>query len=198
MHPTSPMARIQPLSVIPLPGNWKSIAATSAEYTNDIDVPTMKKGMKNTTMKLIPNKLDLEWSYEPWHVRALSLSDAYWKSADLLFENARNIYEKQQEILLPAFYLYSHALELFFKAALSFATGTFERTHNLASLREEWSKSFPADAKHIPNEVVHFLRCLEICDPFNENCRYPHDANVIPTPGDLSSVLPATRSWMES
>jgi HEPN domain len=153
---------------------------------------------ENAPMKLIPNKLDLEWSYEPWHVRALCLSDAYWESADLLFENARNIYKKKQEMLLPAFYLYSHALELFFKAALSFGTGTFEWTHNLASLREEWSKSFPSDAKQIPDEVAHFFRCLEICDPFNENCRYPHDANVMPSPEELSPILLATRSWMES
>ena len=149
-------------------------------------------------MKLVPNKLDSEWSCEPWHVRALSLSDAYWISADLLFDNAKNVYKKQQEMLLPPLYLYSHALELFFKASLSFATGTFEWTHNLASLRENWSRAFPTDAKKIPPEVNDFFRCLEVCDPENENCRYPHDANVMPSPEGLSPVLLATRSWMES
>jgi hypothetical protein len=149
-------------------------------------------------MKFIPNKLDSDWGCSPWHTRALCLSDAYWESADLLFENAKRVYKSQQEMLLPVFYLYSHALEMFFKAALSLATGTFEWTHDLASLRKAWCQAFPSDAKKIPTEVAQLLQCLEICDPANENCRYPHDANVMPSPDGLSVFLQSTRSWMES
>ena len=101
-------------------------------------------------------------------------------------------------MVLPALYLYSHAIELFFKAALSFAAGTFEWTHNLAKLREDWSRSFPADASRLPTEVDQLFRCLEICDPVNENCRYPHDANVMPSPKDLPPLLLACKSWMGS
>lgn len=173
-------------------------AVIGLSYINEIIAQGLLVGGNQliSRVRYLPNPLDSENSLLPWHTRAYLLSDYYWDAASTLLEKYTSCSPQQNvATLLPSYYLFTHSIELFLKASLSFSSGTFDWTHEVSKLYTDFLEQNPNEK--IPPDVHDFLRTYPARDPKNENCRYPHKWGVILDSRDAGKIFRSIKDYME-